>query len=413
MVHKNTRKTTEEFKNEIYAKYKDEYTVIGDYITKDTKIEMIHNKCGNIVNVTPHNALINKSACKYCAAENRKRTNHLRFLNSERNTYLERLKNVNPKLFDKIIIKNPNDVKDSVDKSLIVESKETGIVYKNLSFRQLYVNSDIDKNIKLTTKILMDKVNLKSDNGWDAITEYTAYSEKITCKCRVCGKVRTDTPSNFKYYSNCGCVAKARNLELRINNYKNKFSERPDSNEYIIDWTNYKNNRTKLKIHHKNCGKDFISCAHEFIDSSNSCPICSKSLSEKYLVGALKKYNFTFKEQYTFSKCKDKLSLRFDVFIPNLNLVIEFDGEYHYYPIRGVESFEKTKMHDEIKNRFCSENNINIIRIPFYLRDKIYDVIKYLNDTNSVNDTCMYINSLKTQRLSDFGGEIPPRGVGL
>ena len=54
-----------------------------------------------------------------------------------------------------------------------------------------------------------------------------------------------------------------------------------------------------------------------------------------------------------------------------MNLVIEFDGIQHFKPVKlfgGEKEFEKTKIKDEIKSRYCLDNNINLIRIS-YLED--------------------------------------------
>lgn len=43
---KSRRKTTEQFKNEVYSVVGEEYTVLGEYQTNDTNILMRHNICG-------------------------------------------------------------------------------------------------------------------------------------------------------------------------------------------------------------------------------------------------------------------------------------------------------------------------------------------------------------------------------
>ena len=59
--------------------------------------------------------------------------------------------------------------------------------------------------------------------------------------------------------------------------------------------------------------------------------------------------------------------LRFDFFIPEINTIVEFDGEQHFRPSKkfGGEKFEVTKENDQIKNEFCRKNNINLIRIHY------------------------------------------------
>ena len=59
------KKTHEEFVKEIYNIYKNEYTVIGQYINAKTKIEIKHNICNHIFKMEPGNILSGQQ-CPYC-----------------------------------------------------------------------------------------------------------------------------------------------------------------------------------------------------------------------------------------------------------------------------------------------------------------------------------------------------------
>lgn len=58
----------------------------------------------------------------------------------------------------------------------------------------------------------------------------------------------------------------------------------------------------------------------------------------------------------------------FDIFVEKLNLCIEFDGPQHFKstPLYGGKSeLEKTIFRDNIKNEYCKQNNIPLIRIKY------------------------------------------------
>ena len=67
-------------------------------------------------------------------------------------------------------------------------------------------------------------------------------------------------------------------------------------------------------------------------------------------------------------------TLPFDFYLPDLNKCIEYDGQHHYYPVtfngvseeRAKENHLITIKHDEIKNQYCKNNNIELLRIPYY-----------------------------------------------
>ena len=70
--------------------------------------------------------------------------------------------------------------------------------------------------------------------------------------------------------------------------------------------------------------------------------------------------------------------LRYDFFLPEFNVLIEFDGEQHfrYNSIfyKDKESFEEQQHRDLIKNNFAKENHIVLIRIPYtHLKDLCID----------------------------------------
>ena len=110
------------------------------------------------------------------------------------------------------------------------------------------------------------------------------------------------------------------------------------------------------------------------------CPYCFDtkkfvfSKGEKAVEQVLQDLNITYLPQYTFSDCRDKNLLPFDFYLPKLNKCIEYDGQHHYFPVtfngvskeRAIENHLTTLKHDKIKNEYCKNNNIELLRIPYY-----------------------------------------------
>ena len=60
--------------------------------------------------------------------------------------------------------------------------------------------------------------------------------------------------------------------------------------------------------------------------------------------------------------------LRFDFFIEKHNLLIEYDGQQHFKPIKqfgGEEYLKQLIIHDNIKNEYAMKNKINLLRISY------------------------------------------------
>lgn len=46
-----------------------------------------------------------------------------------------------------------------------------------------------------------------------------------------------------------------------------------------------------------------------------------------------------------------------------------YDGKQHFEPIKhwgGIKKFEEQKEVDSFKNQYCIDNNIKLIRIPYF-----------------------------------------------
>lgn len=81
------------------------------------------------------------------------------------------------------------------------------------------------------------------------------------------------------------------------------------------------------------------------------------------------------KRQKVFDECISPKGhpLFFDFYIENNNLIIEADGDQHVNKDNPWYSDYYSEECDNIKNKFCAFNNINLIRIPYKkIIDKAY-----------------------------------------
>ena len=74
--------------------------------------------------------------------------------------------------------------------------------------------------------------------------------------------------------------------------------------------------------------------------------------------------NIPFKTEKTFDTCQDKRKLPFDFYVES-KYVIEYDGLQHYDE-KTIFDYNYTNYHDTIKTQWCKNNNIPLIRIPYY-----------------------------------------------
>lgn len=106
-----------------------------------------------------------------------------------------------------------------------------------------------------------------------------------------------------------------------------------------------------------------------------SCGCSTKSSGELKIAEILLNYNIEFKEQYRIKEFNLSAPFDFAIFQDGqLCGLIEYDGKQHFSPIDyfgGEETLKIQQERDQKKNKWCKENNINLLRIPYTDYNKI------------------------------------------
>lgn len=83
-------------------------------------------------------------------------------------------------------------------------------------------------------------------------------------------------------------------------------------------------------------------------------------------------------------------SQRIDIYFPDINLAIEYDGKQHFKPIDlfgGQKGFEYTVNQDKIKEKKCEENNCKLFRLRYnYTQSDFLDLVT--NIQNIIKNGC-------------------------
>lgn len=131
------------------------------------------------------------------------------------------------------------------------------------------------------------------------------------------------------------------------------------------------------------CGNEIITTGKLLRSGSKlSCGCMKKSKGELRVEQLLEENHIPYAEQYTqyieqnFYKVIEKHPYYFDFAILNdkkeLLYLIEFDGEQHFIYNKNSnfwdneEKFKLTQLRDNLKNQWCKNNNIPLIRIPYW-----------------------------------------------
>lgn len=146
---------------------------------------------------------------------------------------------------------------------------------------------------------------------------------------------------------------------------------------YDYSKVNYVNNQTKVIIICSIHG-DFEQVSSSHL-SGTGCPHCMESKGERKISKFLDQKNIEYVRQKKFDDCIGlRYKLPFDFYLPKYRVAIEFDGKQHYEPMEyfgGLESYNRLKVNDKIKNDYCEDNFIELIRIRYDQIDRIYDIL--------------------------------------
>lgn len=207
-------------------------------------------------------------------------------------------------------------------------------------------------------------------------------SKKLWCKCEcICGNTINIRANALKHRKtkNCGEC----NKRLLIGK---QFGELTILGTYYKKLSNGKHELWCQCV--CSCGKELDIRARSVIrkdDPQISCGCIKISKGQKIIEDWLTTHNITFSKEETFNK-NDELKtdkynyLRFDIFIPCKNLIIEFDGIQHYYPVPmwgGYDALLKTQKHDLIKSAWANKHGIKLIRFNYKQTKK--DIEEKLN----------------------------------
>lgn len=136
----------------------------------------------------------------------------------------------------------------------------------------------------------------------------------------------------------------------------------------------YKGDKIPLKIM-CSCGNDFLVDCNHFIAGKYQCNECrvKQSAIAKTIELWLQEQKIFYEKEKKFKGCKNKKLLPFDFYLIDFNICIEVDGIGHYRPVafggnkeKAEQIFQERQINDNIKTKYCQQNNIQLIRIPFW-----------------------------------------------
>ena len=209
--------------------------------------------------------------------------------------------------------------------------------------------------------------------------EYINTDTKVNVTCPIHGDFLI-TPHH--HLNGVGCSKCAGNYSYNNEDVIKMFKD-VHGDKYDYSKVEYINTHKKVKIICKKHGVFEQTPKAHLV--GQGCPICK----HEYTKSETKLYDFVKKYYSDAVRHKKPLFLKtykngwqeLDIFIPSLNVAIEYQGKQHFEPVIvfGAESgYKRMKILDENKYKKCKENNIKLFyfsyekNIPDTYFDKIY-----------------------------------------
>ena len=192
------------------------------------------------------------------------------------------------------------------------------------------------------------------------------------CQCE-CGTIKSIIGSDLRKgkTKSCGCLQKEIASKNRIKDLTGqRFGkllvferETNNSKDFHTIW--------KCKC---DCGNIVSVRSNNLISGNTQSCGCNKSNGETLIKQLLTELGIKYYSEWSFSDLIDISPLKFDMFLPELKTLIEYQGIQHFQPIEffgGEQRFLKQKERDNQKRKYCQEKGFKLIEIPYWDYNKL------------------------------------------
>lgn len=354
----------EEFETKVKANNPN-IDILSKYDGQYSRVIRRCNVCGDIREQSAK-SLLRKGGCRYCAV--------LKLGEKKRKTHEDFIKQMKEKHPNIEVVSQYRSMNDKVSLRCKIDGTEwepyahtilSEVIGCPTCWKKAFNRKDYDG--------IMQDINEKFPKI-QSLSKFKNASEKGKFKCLECGYEWETKPTvliNRSKYGCPRCCGKARVTEEEM---IARVKETNPRVEYISGYT-FMDERATFKC--KLCGNIWDTRIYSILTGCG-CPKCNMSHAEIQIEKYLDSVNVRFEEQKVFEDCKNVKVLPFDFYLPDYNILIEAMGEQHYRSVEffgGEKKFERVQKNDRIKKKYCKDNNIKLIEIPYTDFDRIEEIL--------------------------------------
>ena len=230
---------------------------------------------------------------------------------------------------------------------------------------------------KKTTEQFIEEAKLVHGNKYDySLVEYNGRTENIKIICKKCNYIFDTVPYDHLNGYGC-CPVCCQSLRVDTVVFINK-ARIVHGDKYDYSKVKYINAHEDVEII---CPKHGAFFQKAYIHLGGyGCKKCAETLGESKIRVYLEKINKDYEYIKYYDDLKDKSKLSYDFYVPDNNLLIEFNGIQHYkfntHFHRDVHEFHTQLHHDWLKRKYAKDHNINLLIIPYWNFDNIEKILE-------------------------------------
>lgn len=225
-------------------------------------------------------------------------------------------------------------------------------------------------SVKLTQKEVVKRLK-KLTTSIQIIDRYQGSMVPLKCLCKVCKHVWYPVWAELSRGHGCPKCARVNSM-LSSSEIAKRMQFRD-----IITLSKYDGASASTLCVCKSCKYEWRARWRDIIrkdGKGSGCPKCADSANEKEARSYLERIT-----GWQFPKCRPsflkgfgKYPMELDGYNEEHRLGFEYQGQQHYFPLQhwgGSATFAAQKKRDDRKRHLCTYHGVQVIRIPYWVRD--------------------------------------------
>lgn len=381
--------TKEEYVKRLSERFDNQIELTGEYIK--FKEETLHRctKCGETFEANPFDMMRRKNPCLFCGEDIYKREG--RKLGTRKKSHEQVVQQLKDRWGDKVVALTEYDgnVKKMKFKCNVCGnefwSKPNPLLFNSAFWCPACAKEHHGENRRKSDEQYLE--DLKKVWG-DRFTPLAHYGKNqntpILHRCNKCGNEWKVNPHLLLGGEGCPECKKVVISELKRKPQEQYIEELKEIwGDKIILLGEYQTTDTPTLHRRNKCGLEWEANPHALL-ARHGCPRCNMSRGELRIEKWLNDHDIKFvhnKCVFDWLVTKKGAKMKPDFYLPEYNLVIEFNGIQHYESVEyfgGIETLTETQERDKIKKGILLEHQINTFEIPYWEFENIEDILSNL-----------------------------------